>query len=110
MDCPASRACPIMGAVDGEAKVRVLPCGDRALLAEVPDLAAVAALRAALERSPLQRIDALSQPRRAKAGHTHWGHGSVPRLTYSSTCGERELRDTAERMLHYNRSQRVFRT
>lgn len=53
MDCPASRACPIMGAVDGEAKVRVLPCGDRALLAEVPDLAAVAALRAALERSPL---------------------------------------------------------
>jgi KipI family sensor histidine kinase inhibitor len=33
--------------------VRVLPCGDRALLVEVADLAAVAALRAALERAPL---------------------------------------------------------
>jgi KipI family sensor histidine kinase inhibitor len=33
--------------------VRVLPYGDRALLAEVEDLAAVAAVRAALERSPL---------------------------------------------------------
>jgi KipI family sensor histidine kinase inhibitor len=32
---------------------RVLPCGDRALLVEVPDAAAVAAVRAALERSPL---------------------------------------------------------
>jgi KipI family sensor histidine kinase inhibitor len=31
----------------------VLPCGDRALLVEVPDGAAVAAVRAALERSPL---------------------------------------------------------
>jgi KipI family sensor histidine kinase inhibitor len=33
--------------------VRVLPYGDRALLVEVADLAAVAAVRAALERSPL---------------------------------------------------------
>jgi len=33
--------------------VRVLPYGDRALLVEVGDLAAVAAVRAALERSPL---------------------------------------------------------
>ena len=33
--------------------VRVLPCGDRALLAEVADLATVAALHAALQRSPL---------------------------------------------------------
>jgi KipI family sensor histidine kinase inhibitor len=32
---------------------RVLPYGDRALLVEVADLAAVAAVRAALERSPL---------------------------------------------------------
>lgn len=32
---------------------RVLPYGDRALLVEVPDLAAAAAVRAALERSPL---------------------------------------------------------
>jgi KipI family sensor histidine kinase inhibitor len=32
---------------------RVLPCGDRALLVEVADLAAVAAVRSALERSPL---------------------------------------------------------
>jgi KipI family sensor histidine kinase inhibitor len=31
----------------------VLPCGDRALLVEVPDAAAVAAVRTALERSPL---------------------------------------------------------
>lgn len=31
----------------------VVPYGDRALLVEVPDLAAVAAVRAALERSPL---------------------------------------------------------
>jgi KipI family sensor histidine kinase inhibitor len=42
-----------MGAVERDPDVRVLPCGDRALLAEVTDLAAVAALRAALERSPL---------------------------------------------------------
>jgi KipI family sensor histidine kinase inhibitor len=34
-------------------QVRVLPYGDRALLVELPDLAAVAALREALERSPL---------------------------------------------------------
>ena len=34
--------------------VRVLPYGDRALLVELPDIAAVAALRAALERSPLR--------------------------------------------------------
>jgi KipI family sensor histidine kinase inhibitor len=33
--------------------VRVLPCGDRALLVEVADLPAVAAVRAALEHSPL---------------------------------------------------------
>jgi KipI family sensor histidine kinase inhibitor len=33
--------------------LRVLPCGDRALLVEVTDLAAVAAVRAALERTPL---------------------------------------------------------
>jgi KipI family sensor histidine kinase inhibitor len=33
--------------------VRVLPYGDRALLVEVPDLDAVAAVRAALERTPL---------------------------------------------------------
>jgi KipI family sensor histidine kinase inhibitor len=33
--------------------VRVLPYGDRALLVDVPDLAAVAAVRLALERSPL---------------------------------------------------------
>jgi KipI family sensor histidine kinase inhibitor len=32
---------------------RVLPYGDRALLVELPDLVAVAAVRAALERSPL---------------------------------------------------------
>jgi KipI family sensor histidine kinase inhibitor len=33
--------------------VRVLPYGDRALLVELPDIAAVAAVRAALESSPL---------------------------------------------------------
>jgi KipI family sensor histidine kinase inhibitor len=33
--------------------VRVLPCGDRALLVEVGDLPAVGTVRAALERSPL---------------------------------------------------------
>ncbi len=33
--------------------VRVLPYGDRALLVELPDLATVAAMRAALERRPL---------------------------------------------------------
>ena len=33
--------------------MRVLPCGDRALLVEVADLPAVAAIRAALERAPL---------------------------------------------------------
>ena len=33
--------------------MRVLPYGDRALLVDVPDLAAVAAVRLALERSPL---------------------------------------------------------
>jgi KipI family sensor histidine kinase inhibitor len=33
--------------------LRVLPCGDRALLVEVADLVAVAAVRAALERAPL---------------------------------------------------------
>jgi KipI family sensor histidine kinase inhibitor len=35
------------------AEVRVLPCGDRALLVEVGDLDAVAAVRAALDRAPL---------------------------------------------------------
>jgi KipI family sensor histidine kinase inhibitor len=34
-------------------EVRVLPYGDRALLVEVPDLAAVAGVRTALERAPL---------------------------------------------------------
>ena len=33
--------------------MRVLPYGDRALLVDVPDLAAVAAVRLALEGSPL---------------------------------------------------------
>jgi len=37
----------------GEAAVRVLPCGDRALLAEVADLATVSALHAVRRRSPL---------------------------------------------------------
>jgi KipI family sensor histidine kinase inhibitor len=37
----------------GGVEVRVLPCGDRALLVEVADLSGVAAVRAALERSPL---------------------------------------------------------
>jgi KipI family sensor histidine kinase inhibitor len=37
----------------GSGTVRVLPYGDRALLVEVPDLAAVEALRTALDRSPL---------------------------------------------------------
>jgi KipI family sensor histidine kinase inhibitor len=37
----------------GDGTVRVLPYGDRALLVEVADLAVVAAVRAALERSPL---------------------------------------------------------
>jgi KipI family sensor histidine kinase inhibitor len=36
-----------------ERELRVLPYGDRALLVEVADLAAVAAVRTALERSPL---------------------------------------------------------
>jgi KipI family sensor histidine kinase inhibitor len=36
-----------------DGRLRVLPCGDRALLVEVADLGAVAALRTALERSPL---------------------------------------------------------
>jgi allophanate hydrolase subunit 1 len=40
----------IMGGVEG---IRVLPCGDRALLVEVADLAAVRSVTAALERSPL---------------------------------------------------------
>jgi KipI family sensor histidine kinase inhibitor len=43
------------GRVDRNATsgVRVLPCGDRALLVEVAGLPAVAAVRTALERSPL---------------------------------------------------------
>jgi KipI family sensor histidine kinase inhibitor len=40
------------GGADGN-DLRVLPCGDRALLVEVADGAAVAAVRTALERSPL---------------------------------------------------------
>ena len=36
-----------------DAAVHVLPCGDRALLVEVADLGAVAAVHAALHRSPL---------------------------------------------------------
>ena len=39
--------------MERDAGPTVLPCGDRALLVEVADLAAVAAVRAALERSPL---------------------------------------------------------
>jgi KipI family sensor histidine kinase inhibitor len=39
--------------MEGDGTVRVLPYGDRALLVEVADLAAVAAVRGALERSPL---------------------------------------------------------
>jgi allophanate hydrolase subunit 1 len=39
------------GPVDDE--LRVLPCGDRALLVEVADLGGVAAVRTALEQSPL---------------------------------------------------------
>jgi len=39
--------------VSVEREMRVLPYGDRALLVEVADLAAVAAVRSALERSPL---------------------------------------------------------
>src|SRR6478609_4156032 len=43
------------GAADdhGGVEPRVLPYGDRALLVEVADLAAVAAVRGALERAPL---------------------------------------------------------
>ena len=37
----------------GDAALTVTPYGDRALLVEVPDLAAVAAVRAALEAAPL---------------------------------------------------------
>ncbi|MGY1604926.1 5-oxoprolinase subunit PxpB [Geodermatophilus sp. SYSU D00815] len=37
----------------GDDGITVLPCGDRALLVEVADLAAVAAVRAALEAEPL---------------------------------------------------------
>ncbi len=36
-----------------DAAVLVLPCGDRALLVEVADLDAVAAVSAALRRSPV---------------------------------------------------------
>jgi KipI family sensor histidine kinase inhibitor len=39
--------------VDGMAGLRVLPCGDRALLVEVADLAAVRSMTAALEKDPL---------------------------------------------------------
>jgi KipI family sensor histidine kinase inhibitor len=44
---------PDHGVVEPDVTVRVLPCGDRALLVEVADEAAVAALRVALEGSPL---------------------------------------------------------
>lgn len=39
--------------MDQDVAVRVLPCGDRALLVEVADPAAVAGVHAALQRSPL---------------------------------------------------------
>jgi KipI family sensor histidine kinase inhibitor len=42
-----------MSRVADDDGITVLPCGDRALLVEVADLARVAALTAALERSPL---------------------------------------------------------
>ena len=42
-----------MDGVEDAADIRVLPYGDRALLVELPALAAVAAVRAALERVPL---------------------------------------------------------
>jgi KipI family sensor histidine kinase inhibitor len=42
-----------MSRVADDDGITVLPCGDRALLVEVADLARVAALAAALERSPL---------------------------------------------------------
>jgi allophanate hydrolase subunit 1 len=41
------------GPMAQDGRVRVLPCGDRALLVEVADLAAAAAVRVALERAPL---------------------------------------------------------
>lgn len=45
---------PLPGMPDhGRVELTVLPCGDRALLVEVADGSAVAALRGALERSPL---------------------------------------------------------
>jgi KipI family sensor histidine kinase inhibitor len=52
---PRSPGTPDHGGVDQDAgrEIHVLPCGDRALLAEVADLEAVAAVRAALLRSPL---------------------------------------------------------
>ena len=49
---PGARRCD-HGAMAAGNTVRVLPYGDRALLVELPDLAAVGAVRAALERSPL---------------------------------------------------------
>jgi KipI family sensor histidine kinase inhibitor len=45
--------------VAGDDDVRVLPYGDRALLVELPDLAAVAAVRTALERAPLPGLTEL---------------------------------------------------
>jgi KipI family sensor histidine kinase inhibitor len=52
--CPRIRNdFPEMRDHDQVTSPRVLPYGDRALLVEVADLAAVAALRAALERTPL---------------------------------------------------------
>jgi KipI family sensor histidine kinase inhibitor len=51
---PVREPVPDHGAVtSGDEQVRVLPCGDRALLVEVAGLAEVAAVRAALERAPL---------------------------------------------------------
>jgi KipI family sensor histidine kinase inhibitor len=52
-DCPAAADGIPVGTGDHVRVDRVLPYGDRALLVEVADLAAVAAVRAALERSPL---------------------------------------------------------
>ncbi|TFV91623.1 allophanate hydrolase subunit 1 [Blastococcus sp. CT_GayMR20] len=52
-DCPAAADGIPVRTGDHVRVDRVLPYGDRALLVELDDLAAVAAVRAALERSPL---------------------------------------------------------
>jgi KipI family sensor histidine kinase inhibitor len=52
------------GGVEGSGALRVLPYGDRALLVEVDGLEAVAAVRSALERSPLPgQLDLVSAAR-----------------------------------------------